>query len=389
MSDDGKGNEKNDDLLDASNVTEDKGEQKVMEELCELKLSVTTPSSSAPTTTSQDPTTSSSDTVTTSSQLSSGIHIYAEAHAIPWRDGAMHFTGDQSSMQRPLGEPANTSPSFFSQLQDTAAGRASPGSPTHNVERNNNSNSNNSAYWAKHVLTIMPTFWQHDPKLWFDMLDSEFSSCKIIEDHVKYHILLKSLGNSICVTLSSVLHSLPEEEKYDKLKAYLIKKYSKTLQQKIDTLMKECKLGSRKPSELFAEMEALGQGHVPRTSTLFLWYRLLPNELAIQLDDAITGLDAASAIEKAARIQQRLKLLDGPAIAAVSDTTRTEDAVIERVTNKVIAALSTKTEARSSRSSSKEQKPPRSRHYHHRFDDKAKKCNDPSCAMAHLVKPLN
>ncbi|KAL7288356.1 hypothetical protein TKK_0017687 [Trichogramma kaykai] len=231
------------------------------------------------------------------------------------------------------------------------------------------------------------------------MLDSEFDSCRITKDHVKYHILLKSLGNSICVTLSAVLQSLPEK-KYDRLKVYLIKKYSKTLQQKIDTLMKECKLGSRKPSELFSEMEALGQGHVPRTTILLLWYRLLPNDLSIQLDDSITSLDAASVVEKADRIHQSLKLLDEPIIAEVSSMSQTEDEVVELFTSRVNAALSTKADARPSRSSSKEKKSPRSRsksrvnfgkkkdlcYYYFRFDDEAKKCGDPTCSMAHLLK---
>ncbi|KAL7292341.1 hypothetical protein TKK_0013944 [Trichogramma kaykai] len=160
----------------------------------------------------------------------------------------MQFSGSQGTVQQPFGAYANISPPVSSQPQDTAAGQVSTGAPTFNADRNNN---NNSTYWAKHVLTIMPTFWHHDPKLWFDMLDSKFASCRITEDNVKYHIpLIKSLVNSICITLSSILHSLPEEEKYNKLKAYLIKKYSKTLQQKIDALMKECKLGSKKPSEL-------------------------------------------------------------------------------------------------------------------------------------------
>ncbi|CAB0032873.1 unnamed protein product [Trichogramma brassicae] len=458
MSDDGKDSEKNDDLLGFSNVTDDGGDgpsratlerfrlyekaiinlqtqineqQKIIAELCEVKLNDDTPTSSAPTTSSQQaPSTSNSDTIATSSQLSSGTQTSTSSPAYKFSFGSsfpahdvkpppmnpqafiftpkplqftgnqdtMQFSGSQGTLQQPFGAHANISSPVAPQPQDSAAGQVSTGTPTFNVDRNNNNN-NNSTYWAKHVLTIMPTFWQHDPKLWFDMLDSEFTSCRISEDNVKYHILLKSLGNSICVTLSSILHSLPDKEKYSKLKDYLIKKYSKTLQQKIDTLMKECNLGSKKPSELFAEMVALGQGHVPESTTLLLWYRLLPNELAIQLDDAITSLNASSAVEKADRIHQRLKLLDQPMISAVSNTSHAEDSVVERVTSRVIAALSNKPDTRPSRSSSKEKKSPRSRsksranfgkkkdlcYYHFRFDDAAKKCASPEILEASIA----
>uniref|UniRef100_A0ABD2W6U1 Uncharacterized protein n=1 Tax=Trichogramma kaykai TaxID=54128 RepID=A0ABD2W6U1_9HYME len=97
---------------------------------------------------------------------------------------------------------------------------------------------------------------------------------------------------------------MPQTDRYASLKAHLIKKYTLSTQQKIDSLLKECRLGDKKPSELYTEMKGLGQGHVPPNTVLLLWYRLLPNDMAVQLDDAITRQDAYAAVKKADRLHQ-------------------------------------------------------------------------------------
>ncbi|KAL7288355.1 hypothetical protein TKK_0017686 [Trichogramma kaykai] len=191
MSDDGKESEQNDSPFNASNVTEDGGEapsratlerfrmyektiinlqaqlteqQKVIKDLCELKLSDTTPSSSAPTTSAQVPRTSNCNTITTSSQLSSGTQTTNSSSAYKFSIGPslpahdvkpppmnpqafvftarpMQFAGNQNTMPPTFGASANVTPSVFSQSRDSTAGQAPQNSLTFGADHNNNDNS--------------------------------------------------------------------------------------------------------------------------------------------------------------------------------------------------------------------------------------------------------
>uniref|UniRef100_A0ABD2VXI5 RNA-directed DNA polymerase n=1 Tax=Trichogramma kaykai TaxID=54128 RepID=A0ABD2VXI5_9HYME len=263
--------------------------------------------------------------------------------------------------------------------------------------------SGNYPYRTKPLLTDMPTFWQHDPQLWFDMVDSEFSQNRITDDQAKFLAVLKHLGSHICKTISPVLRSLPATDKYCRLKEHLIKKFASSTQQKIDSLLKECKLGDKKPSELFTEMEALGQGHVPQATILLFWYRLLPNDMAIQLDDAVTRQDAQSAVEKADRIHQRLRFPDSH-ISAIASHDTLDDArlnqITEHLSDKILAVIESKTKPRQNRSSDSSGSHQRARSqsrtnfgpnkdlcfYHSKYKNKAKKCPDKSCAASKYEK---
>ncbi|KAL7289406.1 hypothetical protein TKK_0016604 [Trichogramma kaykai] len=163
---------------------------------------------------------------------------------------------------------------------------------------------------------------------------------------------------------------MPQTDRYASLKAHLIKKYTLSTQQKIDSLLKECRLGDKKPSELYTEMKGLGQGHVPPNTVLLLWYRLLPNDMAVQLDDAITRQDAYAAVKKADRLHQ------------------------------IIAAIAAKSKPRQSRSPERSSSYQRSRsqpktnfgpnkdlcYYHFKYKLKARKVLDLPCAWRKYEK---
>uniref|UniRef100_A0ABD2WAV3 Uncharacterized protein n=1 Tax=Trichogramma kaykai TaxID=54128 RepID=A0ABD2WAV3_9HYME len=115
------------------------------------------------------------------------------------------------------------------------------------------------------------------------------------------------LTPDICKAVSHIIRALPLDNKYTRLKQRIIEKYSPTKHQKISHLFQECSLGDKKPSDFFAEIQLLGQGHIPEETLLLIWYKHLPNELAVQLNEAITAANAQQAIAKADRLHDRLK----------------------------------------------------------------------------------
>ncbi|KAL7288267.1 hypothetical protein TKK_0017607 [Trichogramma kaykai] len=259
----------------------------------------------------------------------------------------------------------------------------------------------NAAYRSRSVT--VPPFFQHDPALWFMLFESELHLLNIVDDYTKHCALLKALTPAICKSISPIIRSLPLDNKYRTLKDHLIKKFSQSVQEKINQLFRECTLADKKPSELFTEMQALAQGHVPDNTLLLLWSRALLNELAVQLDEAITSSNAQQAIAKADRLHERLKPLGYTQIASISpefSAPSSEEDLISRISEKVICAISAQTNSRKSRPVDKKKKSERSKSqtrmnfglhkdlcfYHYRYREKAKNCPGTPCAAPKYEK---
>uniref|UniRef100_A0ABD2WD92 DUF7041 domain-containing protein n=1 Tax=Trichogramma kaykai TaxID=54128 RepID=A0ABD2WD92_9HYME len=244
----------------------------------------------------------------------------------------------------------------------------------------------------------VPQFFLHDPVLWFKLLESELLMLGITDDHLRYCAMITHCGADVCKRVSAFLKSLPDTEpnKYGKLKQHFVDKFSQTVHQRIEQLLTGDSLDSRKPSELYTEMSALAQGYVPEDTVLLLWYRHLPTQLVIALDEAVTSANAAQAIAKADRLYDRMKHSPSPQICALSNSETgptLDESLLNRFADTVVAAISTKLNSRS-RSTERQDRSqaPRSSsrsrygdnkdlcYYHHRYQEKARKCSDPPCA---------
>uniref|UniRef100_A0ABD2WUU2 Uncharacterized protein n=1 Tax=Trichogramma kaykai TaxID=54128 RepID=A0ABD2WUU2_9HYME len=214
------------------------------------------------------------------------------------------------------------------------------------------------------------------------------------DDNLKFCSVITHAGANICKSISAFLKSVPdaEPEKYSKLKEHLISKYSQTVHQKINQLLAGVSLEGKNPSDLFNDMSSLAQGHVPVETVLLLWYRHLPTELVMVLGEAVTSSNAPQASAKVDRLFEHIKHKFTPQICAVAPPNSSQgvdDALVNRISELVISAVSSKFESNSMRDRSveKQEKPqsPRSsskpRHgenkdlclYHHRLIDNVTK----------------
>ncbi|KAL7295764.1 hypothetical protein TKK_0011105 [Trichogramma kaykai] len=221
------------------------------------------------------------------------------------------------------------------------------------------------------------------------------------DDNLKFCSVITHAGANICKSISAFLKSVPdaEPEKYSKLKEHLISKYSQTVHQKINQLLAGVSLEGKNPSDLFNDMSSLAQGHVPVETVLLLWYRHLPTELVMVLGEAVTSSNAPQASAKVDRLFEHIKHKFTPQICAVAPPNSSQgvdDALVNRISELVISAVSSKFESNSMRDRSveKQEKPqsPRSsskpRHgenkdlclYHHRYKEKARDCSTPPCS---------
>uniref|UniRef100_A0ABD2W4F6 DUF7041 domain-containing protein n=1 Tax=Trichogramma kaykai TaxID=54128 RepID=A0ABD2W4F6_9HYME len=241
----------------------------------------------------------------------------------------------------------------------------------------------------------VPDFWYHDPGSWFELLESEFLLLDIRNDDIKYNASLRALGTTVCKQITAFLQSIKNRtDRFEKMKTHVINKYSPTEHEKIDQLFRHCSLGNKKPSELLNEMQALGQGYVSDQTLMLMWYRLLPNDLAILLDEPIASSNASSLIKKADRLHERLKPKDLSHISAIEH--KGNDTTVDLATavaNAVVAAIGKPTQTRNrsrERSSNSESRSKSNTRYgpdhdycwyHHRYGHDAGKCSTPPCAF--------
>ncbi|KAL7306680.1 hypothetical protein TKK_0001353 [Trichogramma kaykai] len=241
-------------------------------------------------------------------------------------------------------------------------------------------------------FVTVPAFsaWIHNPKTWFELLEEEFLALNITSDGTKHNALINNLGNA--ATSSAVamhVQAYTGPDRYNKLKEFLIQKYTYTTQQQIKKLFSQCTLGDKKPSEFYAELLNNAKDHTPPKTVLLLWAEALPQSIALYIDDEVAAGDVEKAIVKADRIKDRLKV-EGAQIFDIKEN-HGEDPLVKIASS--IAALSVKLDKHDSRPSKRSDSPTRSRsqskirlghnrnlcYYHYKFKKYAEKCDAP-CA---------
>ncbi len=106
------------------------------------------------------------------------------------------------------------------------------------------------------VTLKLPEFWQANPTGWFCTVESQFLRDTTV-DNTKFH--LASLGLSTSAELKGFLANPLDNNKYDAIKAELLKIYQQSQSSKKCLLMNLSDLGDPKPSEPIHENPASGR----------------------------------------------------------------------------------------------------------------------------------
>jgi hypothetical protein len=136
----------------------------------------------------------------------------------------------------------------------------------------------------------LPACWRRDPRLWFSQIEAQFHSHLVRSDTSKYYAVIAALDCSTLQPVSNIIANLPATGKYDAVKKTLFDSYSDSREQQIRKLLKELKLGDRKPSELLREMKTLASDHVDDQMLQTLWLHRLPLnvQLLVSASDGVT-----------------------------------------------------------------------------------------------------
>ena len=110
---------------------------------------------------------------------------------------------------------------------------------------------------AMTVTLKLPPFWPHDSHLWFAQVEAQFDTKNVRAQSSKFSHVVSSLQPEFAQEVRDLLISPPKENRYDTLKAELIRRTSSSEQKRLQQLLTAEELGDRKPSQLLRRMQQL------------------------------------------------------------------------------------------------------------------------------------
>jgi hypothetical protein len=219
---------------------------------------------------------------------------------------------------------------------------------------------------ANAVALKLPSFWTADPEMWFVHVEGLFATraTPITLDATKYGYLVSALDQQVIHRLRRKILDAPEADKYDHLKAALLKAYGLTEEQKAFRLAGITTLATgMKPTALLDEMEGLAESVTSKAFELH-FRRAMPPEvtkcLAGQSFHSIS--DFATAADRVIEDLALLQPTDGATMAAVDTASRRSTRPSRPVTDNAQTGPYC--------------------FYHNKFRQQARKCRAP-CQWAH------
>ncbi|CAL8078531.1 unnamed protein product [Calicophoron daubneyi] len=101
----------------------------------------------------------------------------------------------------------------------------------------------------------LPSLWRSHVKAWFTQAEAFFDLRKITQDSTKINYVILSLSSDLINDVYDILAN--KYQVYDELKAALIKRFTRSEQERITQLLFAETLGDRTPSQLLRRMQAL------------------------------------------------------------------------------------------------------------------------------------
>ena len=154
-----------------------------------------------------------------------------------------------------------------------------------------------------------PAFNTDEPELWFGKLEAQLSNLRITRDETKYNYVYGAMDTSISKEVKSTLLNPPDTDKYEHLKAALIKVFGQTQAQKDAALLTMQGLGDQTPSAIWRKIESLNND--PATLKRALFLDKLPVEvrgiLAVNTYTSTANLvEAADKVVEARRLNNQV-----------------------------------------------------------------------------------
>ncbi|KAL7724786.1 hypothetical protein ACLKA6_000422 [Drosophila palustris] len=174
----------------------------------------------------------------------------------------------------------------------------------------------------------LPKFNKCNPQLWFAQLERVFRLNTISDDTDKFDLIVISLDEDVILDIEDLVAAPPQQDRYETLKARLLKKYAQTTEKKIQRLLQAKEMTGMKPTEMLAHMRRLAPSSLePVIRSIFL--QNIPSSIRPLLsawpeDDLDNLAEVADKMLDAAKMddvhisQQSMQLPAGSSVDAIS-----------------------------------------------------------------------
>lgn len=266
-----------------------------------------------------------------------------------------------------------------------------------------NNGSEQASNEVNKVAIKVPPFWSSNPSLWFRQLEIQFALNGITADMTKFYYAMSQLELKYLQEVEDVVNNLPATGKYDRFKDELIRRLSKSEEQRIKQLLEQEEIGDRTPSQFLRHLKTLaGDNTLSENFLRTMWLNRLPASmrtvLATRMDEPVDKMATlADKINEITPIGHCAAVTPNPEIAALCEQ-------ITRLTQEVAELKMNQRQSRSnfrgpgrggwrrgsrnrSRNRSRSRSPSPSQPgvcwYHRRFGDKSTRCTTPCTYVQH------
>ena len=240
----------------------------------------------------------------------------------------------------------------------------------------------------------LPEFWRDEPKLWFAMLEREFTAYNVRADAVKCAAVIRHLDTDTMKVVADIISAPPSEDSYGDIKNALITRLATSEEKQLRQLLTGIELGDRKPSELLREMTRLAGSNVTAYALQTLWLQRLPKRIQ-ELLAVVGDVELNKLAELADKATERSSAHEIAALTHQETPSTSSNADIAELTKRVsqLEALirkSTRSRSRSRGQNRKSYFQDRSKSrgksrnsspgicfYHKKFGSEAWKCRQP------------
>ncbi|PIK61894.1 hypothetical protein BSL78_01225 [Apostichopus japonicus] len=173
----------------------------------------------------------------------------------------------------------------------------------------------------------LPPFYPNDPAMWFGQVESLFVTSRITSQDTKFAFVISSLQPEVAQEVRDILLNPPPTNRYDTLKAELIKRTPQSEQKRLRQLLTTEDLGDRKPSQLLRRMyQLLGDQSLETSILKQLFLQRLPTNVQLILASTSEQVDIHGLASLADKI---LEVTPSPVVAAVVDSAPTIAATLQ------------------------------------------------------------
>lgn len=147
----------------------------------------------------------------------------------------------------------------------------------------------------------VPPFWPEEPEIWFSQLEGQFANAGISNDTTKFYYVISQLDRQFSKEVKDIIVNPPENNKYAKMKAELIKRLSDTRERKMQQLLMHEELGDRKPSQFLRHLEGLADRQLTEEFLRTIWMSRLPSNI-----QTVLAAQPATPLEVLAEVADRV-----------------------------------------------------------------------------------